>query len=162
MTEFYSRWHRTNQHCINYFRNTKTLDLRRHSKMDFVSVYFLSLFSLERKKKVLLKQTLRKSVWYCMICISTCQIVVYHYYDLYYDNNFLKLLFFRYSYQMLFLHCHSCQITEKQQWILHLEYTKQIRMPKILGRKWAYEGKYKSYKDFKYYSQYQWFFVSML
>lgn len=119
-------------HCIYYIRKTKNLDSRRQRKMYFVSVYFLSL---NWEKKVLLMQSLRETVQYCTKCISmhlwpwtiimTDTVII----------TFLKLFFFRCSYQMLLLHCHSCQITEKQQWILHLEYTKQIQMPKILGRK---------------------------
>lgn len=92
-------------------------------------------------------QTLLESQYsttqYAFLVVMSCS------YNLYYYYCFLKLFFFRYSYQMLLLHCQSCQITEKQQWILHLEYTKQIQMPKILDRKSTYKGKYRSYKNVK-------------
>lgn len=96
------------------------------------------------EKNITHANCLRKWVKHYIKCVSSCDELFLHLYC----YRFLKLFFFRHTYQMLLLHCHSCQITEKQQWILHLEYTKQIQMPKILERKSTYKGKYRSYKDF--------------
>lgn len=118
----------------------KNLDSKRQSKMFRL---FLKFYHLEEKN--ILMQTLLESQYsttqYAFLVVTSCS------YNQYYYNCFLKLFFFRYSYQMLLLHCQSCQITEKQQWILHLEYTKQIQMPKILDRKSTYKGKYRIYKN---------------
>lgn len=89
-TEFYLGWQWTSLYLL--LQENEKSWLKKTEKNIFCLCVLLRL-ELREEKKVLLTQSLRKTVQYCTKCISHAPVVMSHYYDRHYYNQFLKTVF---------------------------------------------------------------------